>query len=160
MKGSSCKKEGFCVLPHIQERLRPGLPVSKEGDIPRICVSSKVFFCIRAIVGGSKVGVSDVFAEFKSKDKGTGKQVLVGVAVYGTEEQPYLPPDASDFRRNSEHWFLKPVRFERLGFLCFRSLLLENKVALSEKPLACSLEELLESGAYENRALKVRECLL
>jgi len=47
---------------------------------------------------------------------------IISPAVYYTNEVPYLPPRASDFRLTKEHWFLKPTLFNRFGYICLKTL--------------------------------------
>jgi hypothetical protein len=47
-----------------------------------------------------------------------GKSIVVNnPSVYATEENPYYPPNCSDFRRNNEMWFINPTQFQFIGFL-------------------------------------------
>ena len=60
--------------------------------------------------------------------------VTIGpVTIYSTDQQPYLPPDASDFRINKEHWFIQPVEMIRIGYLSLGQLL-KGKISLIKKP--------------------------
>lgn len=103
--------------------LSPRLPVSaskKEGNIPRICVSPNIFFCVRAIVGSPqrKLDLADLSLEFADAEN----TMLLYGAVYKTNEKPFIPPDCSDFRSNKEHWFIKDTVFTYCGSLDFSNI--------------------------------------
>ena len=72
----------------------------EEGNIPRICVSDSLYRCLLGLIGYSQLRSYMFSAEFKENP-----------CVYFTEKTPYLPPNASDFRRTNEHWFLYPTDF-------------------------------------------------
>lgn len=85
--------------------LQPRLPrnghwkiINEEGNIPRICVSNSLFHCLLAIHGTEYL-------------KSSRLDFTENPCVYFTEETPYLPPNCSDFRLNSEMWFLKKTKF-------------------------------------------------
>ena len=69
-------------------------------------------------------------------------------AVYITKEKAYLPPNASDFRQNNEHWLLKPTEFKFLGRLNIERLLftLGGTIAITNKKFSCYPEAFLKSG--------------
>lgn len=74
-----------------------------EGNIPRICVSSSIFKCLRAKIGEPTMSSID-WGDIKENP-----------CVYYTEEVPFIPPACCDFRVNDERWFLMPIRFYYLG---------------------------------------------
>lgn len=76
-----------------------------EGNIPRICVSDTIFFCLRATLGGTILKLQDMLSYYDNHNP----------CVYFTEEVPYDIPNASDFRFNHEKWFLKDTVFYYLG---------------------------------------------
>lgn len=107
---------------------KPKLPesalISKEGDIPRICVCSNVYFCLRAITSSSSLSLDDLRCEFVSDND------MIPPAVYMTQESPYIPPDASDFRFNDERWFLSKIKMERVGYINLKPLFEKGAIEL------------------------------
>lgn len=112
-------------------KFEPKIPesalISKEGNIPRVCVCSEIFYCMRAIVSSKVLLLSSLFLEFEETDKS-----ILPFTVYATKRIPFLPPAASDFRRNKEHWYLTPVVMERLGYVDLHSLFL-GKIVVSKE---------------------------
>jgi len=100
--------------------LTPRLPnngnlklMKNEGNIPRICVSNSLFYCLRAIHGTEElVSTKLIFNE--------------NPCVYFTEETPYLPPDFDDFRLNNEMWFIKKTKFYYLARIDIYKLFTEK----------------------------------
>lgn len=101
----------------FQPRVPKSSVISKEGNIPRVCVAPTVYYCLCSLAGCRPLKFSDIIFEFQT-DEGT----LVSPSVYRTQQIPFIPPDASDFRKNKEGWFLKPITMERIGYLDLRSL--------------------------------------
>lgn len=112
-------------------KFKPRIPrsslISKEGNIPRICVSPSIYYCLCSIAGHRPLDFSDIVLEFKSED-GT----IVSPSVYITEEVPFIPPDASDFKKNNERWFLKSIIMKRIGYLNLLALSVGNIELMSE----------------------------
>lgn len=97
--------------------------IKEEGDIPRICVSDSLYYCVKSLAGKTYDDYVKYFLDKRYK-----KYILIrNPAVYCCEQQPYLPPKASDFRENNEHWYITPVEFKFLGFLDSRILLKYGK---------------------------------
>lgn len=112
-------------------KFKPRIPrsslISKEGNIPRICVAPSVYYCLCSIAGCSPLDFSDIVLEFKSKDG-----AIVSPSVYTTEEIPFIPPNASDFKKNNERWFLKPTIMKRVGYLDLLALSVGSIQLMSE----------------------------
>ncbi len=101
-----------------------------EGNIPRICVSSSVFKCLRAKCGFDHISTIQ------------WERAEENPCVYFTEEVPFIPPSCSDFRNNDERWFLKNTKFYFLGRIDMYKLFTkevlvptkEVKIKLPKKP--------------------------
>lgn len=94
-----------------------------EGNIPRICVSNSIFFCLRAILGSEEIVSTD-------------REFTENPCVYFTEKTPYLPPDYDDFRMNNEMWFIKKTQFFYLARIDMYRLFTEKVIVpTSEKNL-------------------------
>ena len=130
---------------------KPRLPssalVNNEGNIPRVCVCTEIFYCLRAITSGEYLRISHLVAELQRNDpvKDYGSEVMniaevryQPPAIYATEEQPFIPPNASDFRRNKEHWFLSEVAMERIGYLDLESFY-KGTVAVIKDPVTAGV---------------------
>lgn len=116
--------------------LNPKVPesacVENEGNIPRICVSDNILFCLRSIISTNHIRPIDILYEFK-KDKYRVRKTIAGAVVYNpccynTVSVPYLPPDISDFRQNNEHWFITPTKFHYMGRINILKLILNNAI--------------------------------
>ena len=117
--------------------------ITEEGDIPRICVCTTIYHCLRALagIGRRKISVDDIYLEFRSRDTIKGFQTLDGwffenhdfhsPSVYVSDKQPFLPPRAVDFRANKEHWYLTDTEFTRVGYLNLDSLF-SGKIEICE----------------------------
>ena len=111
---------------------------SEEGDIPRICVSTSVYHCLRAITSCSPLNARDLLFEFKkqnvpfetTEDIIVRQAKIIFPAVYSTKDQPHLPPNASDFRANKEYWFLHPTTFKFEGYVDLKWLVEKEKIRL------------------------------
>lgn len=114
-------------------KLKPRVPssslVSREGNIPRICVTPSLYLCALSIVSFKPVGVRDLLIEYREEETDN----IISPVVYYTDETPYLPPRVSDFRLTKEHWFLKPTLFNRLGYICLKSLVEYNVLRCVEE---------------------------
>ena len=123
-----------------------------EGNVPRICVSNNIFFCIRSMIGHEDLYTYDVLFRFRSsydhnnlnEDKNTicgeedGKSIIVNnPAIYATEENPYYPSNCLDFRRNNEMWFINPTQFQFIGFLSIKQFVTNYVVRLTN----CQVEQ-------------------
>lgn len=118
------------LKPKIPESALP----SKEGNIPRICVCPKIYNCIEAIVSVRRPTVGDFIQEL-SKDVNpfelfeSNKLITYfSPSIYVSDEIPFLPPAASDYRRTKEHWYLKRTPFKRCGYLDLNMLLTTGKL--------------------------------
>ena len=66
-------------------------------------------------------------------------------SVYITKEKAYLPPNASDFRQNNEHWLLKPTEFKFLGRLNIEKIICpKTTISVTNKKFSCFPEYCLE----------------
>lgn len=115
--------------------LTPKVPISSsidaEGDIPRICFSVNIFYCVRSIGGGTLLKVFDL-AEFKNRhiskfDKNYDEEKfnfsIINPSIYITKDKLFTPPAHGDFRHNKELWSLNPIDVKFAGYLCLNSLL-------------------------------------
>ena len=106
--------------------LKPQIPVSademEEGNIPRICVTEDIFYCMRAIIGCAKPSMRDFKMQFKENP-----------CVYYTKSIPFLPPNAVDFRFNTERWFLSPTKFTFMGRVDINRLFVDNFVYITNE---------------------------
>lgn len=98
----------------------PKVPVdavsSKEGNIPRVCVSTSIYNCLHSLANVIKLYSYDVILKCKhDKDTPCIIQPVIYKVVEG--QTPYIPPNAVDFRLRDEHWFITPVFMERVGCL-------------------------------------------
>jgi hypothetical protein len=153
--------------------LEPRVPnsslISVEGNIPRVCFSTNVFYCFRSICGTNSISFND-FANFKDKkinqehyseeffeawdamiEKGDFK--IINPAIYITNEQLYLPPKCSDYRSNKEHWSLKPVKVKFQGYLCLKSLT-ERKLKITNDINTLDTQEYLKNITEIHRIYK------
>ena len=62
-----------------------------------------------------KVSIINFFPNKKGAFEKKSFICIKNPSVYVTKEKAYLPPKASDFRENNEHWILKPTEFKYLG---------------------------------------------
>lgn len=137
-------------------KFKPKLPetalISKEGDILRVCVCPTIFYCLRAITSNHELLISDLVFNLINKPS-----ILSSLVIYGTSDKPNLPPAASDFRRNKEHWFLKPITMERLGFLDLRQLAVGSlKIThLNEKIKFTEFKNLINSDRIRYQKTKL-----
>jgi hypothetical protein len=124
--------------------LKPKVPessvISKEGNIPRVCVSNSLLLCLRSIVGCHAIMVDDLFYAFRDLSHYENAEEwkhnnghFLHPVVYQSLEIPFLPPDASDFRINREKWYLKKTAFQRLGYLDLQRAL-HGEITIIEKP--------------------------
>lgn len=111
------------INPIFKPKVPESCCISGEGDIPRICVTTSVFLCFRAISGRSKITLEDILIEFRGHNP----------VVYYSEELPFLPPDASDFRYNDEHWYLKNTKFKLLGYVNMVHLCKTGKISVTRE---------------------------
>jgi hypothetical protein len=121
--------------------LKPQVPSSawviSEGDIPRVCFSTNVFYCVRSICGGPKLKVNNL-TEFKDRTieeqevswddfineiTDYSSYVFSNPSIYITEDKTYIPPSHGDFRSNRECWSLKETNVKFIGFLCLKNLI-------------------------------------
>jgi len=86
----------------------------KEGNIPRVCVCPSAFQCLRGISGHDPLHSMDIIIGLP-RDPETGWLIQPLVYAVHNKTNPYLPPHASDFRKNEERWFLQPVEMMRVG---------------------------------------------
>lgn len=111
--------------------LTPKVPVNadldSEGDIPRICFSTNVFYCVRGIIGCKRIRILGL-VEFKNKivsqlDDEEEELKLVNPSIYVTTKKLYIPPAHGDFRYNKEYWALENTEVKFIGFLCLKKLI-------------------------------------
>lgn len=109
--------------------------ISTEGNIPRVCVTTSIRNCLLSINGVREGSIKDTVINLSNEENSYRKDIVtIGpVTIYSTDQQPYLPPDASDFRINKEHWFIQPVEMKRIGYLSLGQLL-KGKISLVKKP--------------------------
>lgn len=118
--------------------------ISKEGNIPRICVSTHIYFCLRSITGGSssKFNVNEILHEIRDdiqpmeeslewKNRGA---CFVSPAIYTCDEEAFVPPDACDFKKNNENWYIQNQSFKRIGYLHLHRLIMDGQIKLVEYP--------------------------
>ena len=113
--------------PVLEPRQIPGNSVFMfEGNVPRVCVSNNIYFCVRSKIGREDLRSYDLLFQFAVRkndedsitETDTCKIVTIkNPSVYATEETPYYPPNCNDFRRNNEMWFITPTQFQFIGFL-------------------------------------------
>lgn len=110
-----------------------------EGNVPRICVSNNIFFCIRAKTGRDDLRVYDLTDQFRVKtlyDEDDGRSIIIrNPSVYVTEETPYYPPNYSDFRRNNEMWFVSPTKFQFIGFLSIDQVIKNHMIRFTNQEI-------------------------
>lgn len=125
--------------------------ISVEGNIPRICVSDNILKCIRSMTGMHSPDILDITSEFifGNDDCSNVDQLLlngnnfVNPAIYYTQNIPFLPPNISDFRYNSEMWFLQPELFQFKGYLNLSQLISGNFV-VSESATSLTKKEYID----------------
>ena len=130
--------------------LEPRVPIvtettlTSEGNIPRVCVSNSIYFCIRSKVGREDLRVCDVLDQFSVAEdnenyiietKNCKISTVKNTSVYVTEDTPYYPPDYSDFRRNNEMWFITPTQFHFIGFLSIGEMVKNQVVRFSSQQI-------------------------
>lgn len=112
-------------------KLYPNVPNHKEtdieGNIPRICVSNSIYKCLRAKYGG-----------YEYIWIGSFNNTQENPCVYFTEEEPYIPPNCTDFRANDERWFLQPRMFYYIARVDIYTLFRYNKIIPTDK-IECKL---------------------
>lgn len=124
----------------FEPRLPDSALIKTEGNIPRICVSSDIFLCIRSIISSKNVKIIDLLYEFSDRGENdicfeewkNKNGFFINPSIYTTDETPFIPPDVSDFRYNKEHWFLNKTQFKFIGFLDI-SYLFMNEIKITDK---------------------------
>ena len=108
-----------------QATLLPKVPnnayFDEEGDIPRICFSTSIFYCVRSIIGCKRLRTIGLIA---FKDIYTPEEELKfnNPNIYVTNKKLYTPPACSDFKYNKEYWALDPTEVNFIGLLCLKNL--------------------------------------
>ena len=129
--------------PILEPRV-PDTVLMSEGNIPRVCVSNSIYFCIRSKVGREDLRVCDVLDQFSVAEdnenyiietKNYKITTVKNTSVYVTEDNPYYPPDYSDFRRNNEMWFITPTQFHFIGFLSIGEIVKNRVVRFSNQQI-------------------------
>lgn len=128
--------------PILEPRI-PDTVLMNEGNIPRVCVSNNIYFCIRSKVGREDLRAYDLLYGFNAKDDEDYfiryeicKMVTVkNPSVYVTEGTPYYPPNYSDFRRNNEMWFITPTQFHFIGFLSIGEIVKNQVIRFSNQQI-------------------------
>lgn len=124
-----------------------------EGNVPRICVSNNIYFCIRSKIGREDLRVYDLMYQFRIREffdeeepeggdnlswicRDDGKLIVVkNPSIYITEQSPYYPPNHSDFRRNNEMWFTTPTQFQFIGFLSIDQMIKNHVVRFTNQQI-------------------------
>lgn len=111
--------EEFEFIPRVPETAI----LNKEGNIPRICVSTKIFYCLRSICSNRELYSYDILNNLNNYNK---TNILMPPTIYAIDpkQPPFLPPDVSDFRYNEELWFLNPIIMKRIGYLDLHKLVI------------------------------------
>ena len=117
--------------------------IEREGNIPRICVSSHIVLCLKAIIGNKQPTVDDILQEYNISKFPIAEGTFISPTIYSTTDIPYRIPHASDFRENKEHWFLNDTTFNRVGYICLKSLILFDKLVILNKPMQFNYTEFL-----------------
>lgn len=132
--------------------LLPKVPDSSthlEGTIPRICVCTNIILCLRAILSTKNIHIRDLveFKKFYISDlmpnvSNINKSEIpfINPSVYSNDSDiPYTPPMILDFKRNNEYWYIKPIKFKFIGYVCLDSILdgvlniINNEITLSNE---------------------------
>ena len=127
--------------------------MDEEGDIPRICVSTNLYDCVRGILGMTLPSTNDFgcemrrFPQRQTLWEQVGEPTFHPCALYGTNRQAYLPPNHGDFRENNEHWFLTPVTMNRLGFLDLHAFFKDGELRIIDEYVSLSAAQVAE---YDN----------
>ena len=142
-------KDNSFMFYHVSKKnlgntiyLEPKIPESslleEEGNIPRICVSINVYYCLRSIIAvqAKNFHVFNLLEAFRhnllpmeSKEYWVARgENLLSPSIYISKKYAFLPPNSSDFRSNKEHWYLQKTKFERLGFLDLSALITNGKL--------------------------------
>ena len=140
--------------------------ISIEGDIPRVCFSTHIKYCIRSITGSRKLTTADL-TEFSEKHisclnfeddetylKETSKIRILNPSVYAVDSDNvklYVPPAASDFRSNKEHWAITAVEVKYVGKLCLASFS-EEKIKITDQEFTLSKNT---AHIHENKILRI-----
>ena len=131
--------------PILEPRV-PDTVLMSEGNIPRVCVSNNIYFCIRSKVGREDLRAYDLLYGFSAisakdeedyfiKSESCKITTVMNPSVYVTEGTPYYPPDHSDFRRNNEMWFITPTQFHFIGFLSIGEIVKNRVVRFSNQQI-------------------------
>ena len=130
-------------LEHRDPRITKNT-IKSEGNIPRVCVSNSIYFCIKSKVGREDLRVCDVLDQFSVAEDNENYIIetnnckistVKNTSVYVTEDTPYYPPDYSDFRRNNEMWFIIPTQFHFIGFLSIGEMVKNQLVRFSSQQI-------------------------
>lgn len=120
--------------------LTPQIPknsdIEEEGDIPRICVSTSIYSCLKGILSKQKFKSIHILNNFR-KDMEAFEEMeewinkgakILSPTVYYTKKKAYEPPNASDFRKNNEYWYINKTIFDRVGYICLNTLIEKNQI--------------------------------
>jgi hypothetical protein len=104
----------------------------EEPNVPRVCFSTNILGCLLSIDSGIQAHIpSSLFTLLEDKriknSKFTEEGYILNPTVYVTNEELYLPPDVSDFRKTKEHWALKDIQVKRIGYLDVKNNLLGER---------------------------------
>ena len=131
--------------------LHPKIPssslISKEGNIPRVCFSTQIKYCVRSICGTRKLAMGDMI-EFREEGN---KKLIINPSIYvpiSNRTDLYLPPDASDFKINREHWALESIEVAYIGKLCLLNFS-QGKIVITE--LSSTLDRDTINNDHEQR---------
>lgn len=116
--------------------------ISKEGNIPRVCVCPTLYQCLKAISSSKILYSFDIITVAKKLE-----DYIIQPFVYKVigDLEPYLPPNVSDFRENEEHWFITPVMMKRVGCIDLVQLS-KGKVSMVKNLLPIEKELLAGPG--------------
>jgi hypothetical protein len=125
-------------------KFRPKLPesaiINKEGNIPRVCVAPELLYCLRSISSNKQLYSMDIIIECRNEENGWNPP-----AIYMTSDRPYLPPAVSDFRKNHEHWFIRPIEMVRIGYIDLVALT-KGKIEIIKEFKSFTFEEIGGEG--------------
>lgn len=128
----------------FQPRVPESAYVHKEGNIPRVCVCPTIYQCLNAVIENKELYSFDVWIKCK-KDPETQRVTQPHIYVPIGNQEPYLPPNVIDFRKNDEHWFITPVVMKRIGCLDLVALT-KGRVRVTKNILPIDASPLLGEG--------------
>ena len=131
-------KNNLGNIIYLEPKIPENCLIEEEGNIPHICVSTSIYYCLRSIIGvqSKNFHVFNLLESFRhnlipmeSKEDWVSRgENLLSPSIYISKENAFIPPNASDFRSNKEHWYLQKTKFERIGFLDLPILITNGKL--------------------------------